>query len=118
MGRPYTGESLQFRLHLFTEPICAQGTLLLEIHSDFSQSFLRQGLLDKLAVGSVTTGVFLVQRQVSRLGRYQRVRLSQSIGTVTRSRIRGRIVNHPRPHWVEFDVSIAGQYVLLGIDQT
>lgn len=82
MSRPYTRESLQFRLHLLTEPICSQCTLLLEIHPDFSQSLLRQGLLDKLTVDRVTTDVIPVQRQLSRLGRYQGVRLSQSIGTV------------------------------------
>lgn len=59
MGRSYTRESVQFKLHLLTKPICSQGALLLEIHSDFSQSFLRQGLLDKLPVGRVTIDVIL-----------------------------------------------------------
>ncbi len=44
--------------------------------------------------------------------------LSQSVPAIARPAVLARIGNHVGAHGIEFDVALAGEQVVLGLDQT
>lgn len=102
----------------FLESLVAERLALRDRAADVGERLCVELAVEERAVGGLATDVVPPQGEIQRMRRDEPVRLAEGVAAVAGPAVLAGVGDHVGAHGVEFDVALAGEKIVLGLDGT